>query len=755
MISTSGHLLLGDFGLSKIVSTPAITSASASGSMNSSPNIRSIVAGRTEGLLSPARALHRSEAVAVSPSAVNLAAAAAAAPQHKNNYPSKKREEETLSFRTMAEQVIGGKSGEKFAIQPDASSPPSPQKAASLHYDSIAALPGDVYSKIQTFLPLKINVLNDSVYSDINRHFRVLYFRSTINRSTSHIRFNGFTVEIIPAHLVMDAERILTTTLISAIFIDIDSNDQEQWNPEEGGVSMVMHFCEYLLNSIAVFVVSKNRMTSAIRQRFVDAGARDCFTDAPGNLPEGVLRKIFGLQSAATKQQQKKKEKEKERKKQSEMRLVKVPTTEETNEETTIDSNVKSEITISTIEAAEEKNALSEENNMWRRQAEDEAAAAEVAATALLSVLPPAKAAVATVEPMVHQELFVGSGEPSNIYDAAHETAGAPHDQNKNSSTFRSRSIKNRGGKHSAVGTLPYIAPEILKFQSHAGKAADYWACACTIYFCVTRQNLFQGEDKDDIKYQILHADIDLSLLTPHGQDIVHLVRGMLNRDIKHRFGSTDTQVFKSHPLFAGLKWDKLHENSAVYKPAQFVNKKFELKDKRLFFGDNENIYSSKIQEMDMKNTQSLFKHKENRRRVRSVKLHKSLRSMHGGMGSGKSGSNTVIDGIDGVGHGSSMVGGAGAAYTSDMSKSMNSGVIDALPEWSEVEDEDMEDDEDEDEEEDDANKGTEQDYDAGGDRVIDIRDKQQRDKQQREQQQQLSASDAHWLADRSENDKM
>jgi serine/threonine protein kinase len=147
-------------------------------------------------------------------------------------------------------------------------------------------------------------------------------------------------------------------------------------------------------------------------------------------------------------------------------------------------------------------------------------------------------------------------------------------------------SVRVESKSHSIVGTLYFIAPEVIRLRRY-GKAVDWWACGITIYQCLVRNHLFEGRDKKETMENIMNAPIVLDELAPYGDAATSLIRGLLNRDNKRRLGSGSqgAQSIKSHKLFEKIDWATVSTSNPVHKPAQFVNKKFRADDRSLFYG--------------------------------------------------------------------------------------------------------------------------------------------------------------------------
>jgi serine/threonine protein kinase len=172
---------------------------------------------------------------------------------------------------------------------------------------------------------------------------------------------------------------------------------------------------------------------------------------------------------------------------------------------------------------------------------------------------------------------------------------------------------------HSLVGTLYFIAPEVIRLRRY-GKAVDWWACGITIYESLVRQHLFQGENKKAIFENIMYGPIELDELAPFGDAVLNLVGGLVNRDIKRRLGSGSqgVQAIKSHKLFEKIDWATVSTSNPVHKPAQFVNKKFRTDDRDLFYGPRgDHDASLRPEQLAERNSSSMAKYLSNKKRAR------------------------------------------------------------------------------------------------------------------------------------------
>jgi hypothetical protein len=103
---------------------------------------------------------------------------------------------------------------------------------------------------------------------------------------------------------------------------------------------------------------------------------------------------------------------------------------------------------------------------------------------------------------------------------------------------------------------------------------------------------IFENSKNEQISLDSLRAH------DPSGET-ENLIGNLIVRDVKGRFGNTDTGQIKSHPFFHNdsvpLDWDNLPNNPDVYRPAQFALKKFNLGDKFLFYGENEGSHNPNV----------------------------------------------------------------------------------------------------------------------------------------------------------------
>ncbi|KAJ3163746.1 RAC-gamma serine/threonine-protein kinase [Geranomyces variabilis] len=114
----------------------------------------------------------------------------------------------------------------------------------------------------------------------------------------------------------------------------------------------------------------------------------------------------------------------------------------------------------------------------------------------------------------------------------------------------------------SVVGTLEYLAPEVLYGYQHTA-AADIWALGVVIFEMLCAFHPFYSDDRQEIQDNIVTAPIDFpAYVSPVAQS---LMRRVLERDPDKRITGAD---MKKHVFFKGIDWEKLFNKEL---PVPFV----------------------------------------------------------------------------------------------------------------------------------------------------------------------------------------
>eukprot|EP00981_Chlorochromonas_danica_P009332 scaffold2621_cov164-Ochromonas_danica.AAC.1 len=199
---------------------------------------------------------------------------------------------------------------------------------------------------------------------------------------------------------------------------------------------------------------------------------------------------------------------------------------------------------------------------------------------------------------------------------------------NSTSTTTMLRSDLPRAGgeeEHSVVGTIHYIAPEVIH-EHRYGEPVDWWALGISIYICIVRQHVFQGEGPAEVRDKIVGSDPDLLPLKAFDESAYDLVTKLLQKNPENRIGTIEgAMALREHPYFQGIDWTALPTMDMPLKPAEFKLGKYDLKEKLLFYGEpliRDKIHMS-MQELDERNSSSITRHKLNMQRVRRVVKNK------------------------------------------------------------------------------------------------------------------------------------
>ncbi|CAN4096486.1 unnamed protein product [Withania somnifera] len=110
--------------------------------------------------------------------------------------------------------------------------------------------------------------------------------------------------------------------------------------------------------------------------------------------------------------------------------------------------------------------------------------------------------------------------------------------------------INRRKLAFSTVGTPDYIAPEVLLKKGY-GVECDWWSLGAIMYEML-------------IVYWRNHIKLpEEARLTPEAEDLIC----RLLCDAENRLGCQGAEQIKAHPWFKDIKWDKLYDMEAAYKP--------------------------------------------------------------------------------------------------------------------------------------------------------------------------------------------
>jgi protein-serine/threonine kinase len=107
-------------------------------------------------------------------------------------------------------------------------------------------------------------------------------------------------------------------------------------------------------------------------------------------------------------------------------------------------------------------------------------------------------------------------------------------------------------------GTTEYLAPEVLLDEAGYTKMVDFWSLGVLVFEMCCGWSPFYAEDTQQMYKNIAFGKVRFprDTLTTEGRNFV---KGLLNRNPKHRLGATDdAEELKRHPFFADINWEAL-----------------------------------------------------------------------------------------------------------------------------------------------------------------------------------------------------
>ena len=108
---------------------------------------------------------------------------------------------------------------------------------------------------------------------------------------------------------------------------------------------------------------------------------------------------------------------------------------------------------------------------------------------------------------------------------------------------------------NSFVGTHEYLAPEIIKGESH-GSAVDWWTFGVLLYELLYGKTPFKGAGNEETLANVVLQPLrfpDSPIISFQARD---LIRRLLVKEAEHRLGTeTGAAEIKRHPFFEGLNW--------------------------------------------------------------------------------------------------------------------------------------------------------------------------------------------------------
>ncbi|KAI0004673.1 kinase-like domain-containing protein [Xylariaceae sp. FL0662B] len=118
-------------------------------------------------------------------------------------------------------------------------------------------------------------------------------------------------------------------------------------------------------------------------------------------------------------------------------------------------------------------------------------------------------------------------------------------------------------------GTTEYLAPEVLLDEAGYTKMVDFWSLGVLVFEMCCGWSPFYAEDTQQMYKNIAFGKVRFprDTLSQEGRNFV---KGLLNRNPKHRLGAIDdAEELKRHPFFADVDWDVLSKKliTPPFKP--------------------------------------------------------------------------------------------------------------------------------------------------------------------------------------------
>nr|XP_054932246.1 microtubule-associated serine/threonine-protein kinase 3-like [Dermacentor andersoni] len=116
-----------------------------------------------------------------------------------------------------------------------------------------------------------------------------------------------------------------------------------------------------------------------------------------------------------------------------------------------------------------------------------------------------------------------------------------------------------------SAGTIPYMAPEILKRRPY-GRAADWWSAGIVLYKLTTGRVPFRGKTKQALRERIITSPLKFPRTEDHPHSATAPAKDMMYRMLKknpvERLGSRNYSDLKTHPFFEQFDWQMLYNRT-------------------------------------------------------------------------------------------------------------------------------------------------------------------------------------------------
>ncbi|KAM7304737.1 uncharacterized protein ISCGN_014637 [Ixodes scapularis] len=118
-----------------------------------------------------------------------------------------------------------------------------------------------------------------------------------------------------------------------------------------------------------------------------------------------------------------------------------------------------------------------------------------------------------------------------------------------------------------SAGTVPYMAPEILKKRPY-GRSADWWSAGIVMYKLLTGRVPFRGKNREMIRERIITAPLKWPRAEEHPHSATvpakDMTYRMLRKNPVERLGSSSYNDLKAHPFFDRFNWKLLYTQTQL-----------------------------------------------------------------------------------------------------------------------------------------------------------------------------------------------
>ena len=116
----------------------------------------------------------------------------------------------------------------------------------------------------------------------------------------------------------------------------------------------------------------------------------------------------------------------------------------------------------------------------------------------------------------------------------------------------------------SFVGTVEYIAPEVIKNEGYAG-TVDWWTFGILMYEMMHGKTPFKGKNNDDTFANIFLGTFDFPKDIETSNECKSLLRLLLAKDLNDRL--TSPSQIRQHAFFQGTNWALLRNETPPIIP--------------------------------------------------------------------------------------------------------------------------------------------------------------------------------------------